>query len=198
MKHFIRLLFRAVIGVAYRAYRAEGINALLLLMPAKLIAPTLRQYGATIGERAEIHSPLIIHNASTESGQHYAHLNIADDCYFGREVFFDLKDEIRVEERVTVSMRAMFLTHTDVGKSPLAATIRPHHAPIVVRRGAYIGAGAIILQGVEIGAETVVGAGAVVIESVPAHSVVVGVPARAARTLQAGVAIPDIAGEASR
>jgi len=51
-------------------------------------------------------------------------------------------------------------------------------SPIVVRRGAWIGAGACILEGVEIGENAVVGAGAVVTRSVPAYSVAVGVPAK--------------------
>jgi acetyltransferase-like isoleucine patch superfamily enzyme len=147
-------------------------------MPAKLIAPTLRRHGAHIGAAAEIHSPLIIHNASLEAGQHYARLIIGDHCHLGRGVFLDLKDDVCIEERVTISMRAMLITHTDVGNSPLAAAMPATRAPVRIRRGAYIGAGAIILQGVEVGAEAVVGAGAVVTESVPPHTVVVGVPAR--------------------
>jgi acetyltransferase-like isoleucine patch superfamily enzyme len=47
-----------------------------------------------------------------------------------------------------------------------------------VRRGASIGAGAIVLPGREIGRYAMVGAGAVVTRDVPAHEVVVGNPAR--------------------
>ena len=45
-------------------------------------------------------------------------------------------------------------------------------------RACQIGAGALILPGVEIGEEAVVGAGAVVTKDVSAGAVVVGVPAR--------------------
>lgn len=48
----------------------------------------------------------------------------------------------------------------------------------VVRYGASIGAGAIIVTGVEIGRFAMVGAGAVVTHDVPAHGLVVGAPAR--------------------
>lgn len=47
-----------------------------------------------------------------------------------------------------------------------------------VRQGVLIGAGAKILGNVEIGAGSRVGAGSVVLESVPAHCTVVGVPAK--------------------
>jgi acetyltransferase-like isoleucine patch superfamily enzyme len=50
-----------------------------------------------------------------------------------------------------------------------------------VRRGARIGAGAILLPGIEVGEEAFVGAGAVVTRDVPARAVVVGNPARQIR-----------------
>jgi acetyltransferase-like isoleucine patch superfamily enzyme len=48
----------------------------------------------------------------------------------------------------------------------------------VVRKGASIGSGAIVMCGVEIGAGALVGAGAMVVRDVPAGEVVAGHPAR--------------------
>ena len=50
--------------------------------------------------------------------------------------------------------------------------------PTVVRRGASIGAGAVIICGITIGEGAMVGAGAVVTKDVPPNSLVVGNPAR--------------------
>jgi UDP-2-acetamido-3-amino-2,3-dideoxy-glucuronate N-acetyltransferase len=50
--------------------------------------------------------------------------------------------------------------------------------PTVVRRGASIGSGAVLLCGITIGAHAIVGAGAVVTHDVPPHAIVAGVPAR--------------------
>jgi acetyltransferase-like isoleucine patch superfamily enzyme len=50
-----------------------------------------------------------------------------------------------------------------------------------IRRGARIGGAAVLLPGVEIGEDAFVGAGAVVLEDVPARTVVVGNPARRIR-----------------
>jgi UDP-2-acetamido-3-amino-2,3-dideoxy-glucuronate N-acetyltransferase len=50
--------------------------------------------------------------------------------------------------------------------------------PTLVKRGASIGSGAVLLSGVTIGEKALVGAGAVVTHDVPDYSIVVGVPAR--------------------
>jgi acetyltransferase-like isoleucine patch superfamily enzyme len=47
-----------------------------------------------------------------------------------------------------------------------------------LRRGCRIGAGAVILPGVEVGDEAFVAAGAVVTRDVPARALAMGVPAR--------------------
>ncbi|MCD6573284.1 MAG: HIT domain-containing protein [Thermoplasmata archaeon] len=53
-------------------------------------------------------------------------------------------------------------------------------APIV-RNGAVVGMGAMVIGGVEIGKNSIVGAGAVVTKDVPPNKIVVGVPARVLR-----------------
>ena len=55
--------------------------------------------------------------------------------------------------------------------------------PILVKRNAWIGAGAIILPGVTIGENSVVAAGAVVSRDVPPNTVVAGIPAKVIKTL---------------
>jgi hypothetical protein len=55
--------------------------------------------------------------------------------------------------------------------------------PIRIGKNAWIGAGAVVLPGVQVGECGVVGAGAVVIEDVEPFTVVAGVPARLIRRL---------------
>jgi acetyltransferase-like isoleucine patch superfamily enzyme len=54
--------------------------------------------------------------------------------------------------------------------------------PTIVRRGASIGTGAVLLGGITIGERATVGAGSVVTRDVPADSVVAGNPARPLRS----------------
>lgn len=55
--------------------------------------------------------------------------------------------------------------------------------PILIRRNAWIGAGATILPGVTIGENAVVAAGAVVNRDVPDNTVVAGVPAKVIKSI---------------
>ncbi len=61
----------------------------------------------------------------------------------------------------------------------LAGVIEPASAtPVIVEDDVVVGANAVVLEGVRIGRGAVVAAGAVVVEDVPAESVVAGMPAR--------------------
>jgi len=176
--------FRVWSRACAATYGGEGVNVPLMFMPTQVIAPTLRRYGATVGQRVHFRSPLIIHNSESKRRRYYQKLEVGDDCYFGRELFLDLQDRIVIEDQVTISHRVMILTHTDAGNSPLKDEFVPTtQGPVIIRKGAYIGANVTILQGVEIGASSIVGAGAVVTRSVPPATVVAGVPAKLVKTL---------------
>lgn|SRR5215813_6848366 len=60
--------------------------------------------------------------------------------------------------------------------------------PTVVKRGASIGSGAVLLCNVTVGEKAIVGAGSVVTKDVPANAIVAGNPARIIRTIT-----PDLA-----
>jgi acetyltransferase-like isoleucine patch superfamily enzyme len=180
----VYFLFRLWARLFAAIYGGEGINIPLMFMPTQVIAPTLRAYGATIGQRVRFRSPLVVHNSNPERGSYYKRLTVGDDCYLGRDLFLDLQDRIVIEDRVTVSHRVMILTHTDAGTSPLKDQSIPNsQAPVIIRRGVYIGANVTILEGVEIGESSVVGAGAVVTRSVPPSTIVAGVPARVIKSV---------------
>ncbi len=193
LRRLFLLLLVATTRIAELFYQGEGIATLMLILPTQMIRRVLNKYGATLGNDVRFRSPLILHNVAEKNGRNYfGNLIVGDGCYFGKAVFLDLKDRIVIEECVTVAMQVTVITHTDVGNSPLSRSIIPvTQAPVVICRGAYVGARATILQGVEIGECAVVAAGAVVTKSVPPFSVVAGVPAKAIREFMA----PNLAEE---
>lgn len=55
-------------------------------------------------------------------------------------------------------------------------------APIVIKRGCWIGQNVVVMPGVTIGEMSIIGANSVVVRDVPARSIAVGSPARVIRT----------------
>jgi maltose O-acetyltransferase len=60
-------------------------------------------------------------------------------------------------------------------------TTLPESRPVVLEDGVWLGARVIVLKGVRIGQDSVVGAGSVVTRDIPARSIAVGQPARVIR-----------------
>ena len=99
---------------------------------------------------------------------------IGKRVFIGMHCYLDDVDPKRltIEDDVTISYRATFALHGP----------RMSKKGCVVRKGAYVGTGATILGGVELGEYCTVGAAALVTRDVPAYSTVVGVPARVIKT----------------
>ena len=85
-----------------------------------------------------------------------------------------LWDGVVLEDDVFVGPNATFTND----RFPRSRQYLSHYPTTRVRVGASIGANATILPGITVGSHAMVGAGAVVTRSVPAHAVVVGNPAR--------------------
>ena len=109
--------------------------------------------------------------------------NICDGCYVERGAVLGdrvtLKNNVAVfggvtlEENVFVGANVSFINdrHPRCGRDWTLEKV-------LVKQGASIGAGAVIMAGVTIGKYAMVGAGAVVTKDVPNHALVVGNPAK--------------------
>lgn len=95
--------------------------------------------------------------------------------------------EIIIEDNVLIGSDVHFYVSNHAFLDTSKDIIAQGHEPpksIVVRRGAWIGAGATILPGVTIGKNSVVGAGSVVTKDIDDFCVAVGSPARVIRRIQ--------------
>ena len=89
------------------------------------------------------------------------------------------KGLIKLEDEVSVSPFVSFVAEAHPNDSYLIKRYKvAKRGRVYVKRGAWIGANAVILPGVTIGSGAIVGAGAVVTKDVPDEDVVCGVPAR--------------------
>lgn len=170
---------RLVLNAGNRIFGIEFVGNATAWLPREMIVPTLRRFGAQIGENPIHKDAWFIDNVAPD----FRNLVIGDNCYVGKGVYFDLPNPIVLEDEVVVSGRVTFLTHADCGSRMMSQWYPRVEGPVRIGRGSWIGAGAIILPGVVLGECCVVGAGAVVRNSWPARSVIAGVPARLVRQL---------------
>ena len=127
-------------------------------------------YGCRIGDETRIGTFVEIQKGATVGAR----------CKISSHTF--ICEGVEIEDEVFIGHGVQFIND----RYPRATT--PGGAPqteadwtlerTTVRRGASIGTGAVVLGGIEIGARSTVGAGAVVTRDVPAGATVAGNPAR--------------------
>ncbi|WP_395693133.1 acyltransferase [Nocardioides sp.] len=123
--------------------------------------PNLPERGLVVGDRCVLGGRITIVAHSS--------IEIGDDVWFGQDVF------------VSDSGHGYQNPHVPIGDQFGA------HQPVRIGSGSWLGHGAIVLPGSDIGRNVVVAAGAVVRGSVPDHTVVGGAPARVIRRYEPGV-----------
>jgi len=95
-------------------------------------------------------------------------------------------DVERIEIGECTNIQDGAILHGDPGQPTILADyVTVGHRAVVhsaqIERGSLVGIGAVVLDGVRVGASSIIGAGAVVNKDVPPRSLVVGVPAKRLR-----------------
>ena len=101
---------------------------------------------------------------------------IGSQCAFTGHAAIDIADEVMIAHKVNL-VTAGHPVEPDKRREYITAE------PITIHTNVWIGAAAIVLPGVHIGADAVVAAGAVVTHDVPPATLVAGVPATVIRNL---------------
>jgi acetyltransferase-like isoleucine patch superfamily enzyme len=140
--------------------------------------------GSSVGERVIVGDQACVRERCT----------IGDDVVIGRGSLVENDTEVGARTKIQADayVTAYSLLEEDVFVAPCVVTANDNfmgrterrHAlrrGPTIRRGARVGAAAVLLPGIEIGQEAFIGAGAVVLRNVPARAVVVGNPAREIR-----------------
>jgi acetyltransferase-like isoleucine patch superfamily enzyme len=184
-----RILDYAVVG-KQPVLSPRSTAAVEELPPLELGAGTVVSTGAivfagtTIGERVIVGDQACVRERCT----------LGDDVVVGRGSLVENDTQVGARTKIQADayVTAYSLLEEDVFIAPCVVTANDNfmgrterrHAlrrGPTVRRGARIGAAAVLLPGIEVGEEAFVGAGAVVIRDVAARTVVVGNPARQIR-----------------
>ena len=130
-------------------------------------------FDGRIGENSFLHAPL--------AGAAFEKITIGSGVYINSNLLAMARGGITIEDDVQIAANVQLLTNNHDPYDRQILTCKP----IVIRKGAWIGAGATILPGVTVGRYAIVGAASVVTRDVGDYEVVVGNPARLVRKLDA-------------
>ncbi|MDR0612130.1 MAG: sugar O-acetyltransferase [Dysgonamonadaceae bacterium] len=107
---------------------------------------------------------------------------------FGKNVFVNFgcsfmdRGGITIEDNALIGPNVKLITENHALEPELRRYV--YGKPVVIKKKAWLGAGAIVLPGVTVGENSVVAAGAVVSKDVPDNVIVGGVPAKVIREIE--------------
>ena len=136
----------------------------------------LKEMFAEIGENCYIEPPL----HANWGGAH---------CHFGNNVYANFNLTLVDDSHIYVGDYTMIAPNVVIATAghPILPELREkayqYNMPVHIGRNCWIGAGALIMPGVTIGDNTVIGAGSVVTKDIPANVVAVGNPCRVMREI---------------
>jgi acetyltransferase-like isoleucine patch superfamily enzyme len=107
-------------------------------------------------------------------------VKVGKDVFIGDNVHIDLlhPELVTIEDYASIGMRTMIFAHAS-SWSPFLSTVYPRKtAAVTIGKGCWIAPCCIILPGVTIGENSVVGSGSIVLKEVKPYTVVAGNPAR--------------------
>lgn len=139
-------------------------------------AAMLKEMFAEIGENCYIEPPL----RANWGGKH---------CHFGKNVYANFNLTLVDDSHIYVGDYTMIAPNVVISTAghPILPELREkayqYNMPVHIGRNCWIGAGALIMPGVTIGDNTVIGAGSVVTKDIPANVVAVGNPCRVMREI---------------
>lgn len=164
---FIRLIKYLVFGLW------DFIFQLLPYSPLRVI--WLKLGGAKIGRNCVIDRILFFNLDRTG----LKGLTLGHDCYLGTGVTLDLAGKITLGNQLTISANTTLLSHHSVGFSdhPLIKHYPKKVFTTKINSGVVIGINSSILPGVTINKNSLIAAGSVVNQDIPAHKMVAGSPA---------------------
>jgi len=192
--------FPTVVGSVLRGYAYRGIlghvgSSCLIEKSVRFFAPQR----VFLGDRV-----LICEHSFINASYLGSEIQIKNDVHISRGVYLRaMGRKIMIDELVTIGTGSIIWGQVEIGKysqiGPQVQFLSERHGfdpmtpvrfqdvpaseadKIVVGKDVFIGANAIVLNGVTLGDGSIIGAGAVVTKDVPSYSMAVGIPARVIR-----------------
>jgi acetyltransferase-like isoleucine patch superfamily enzyme/glycosyltransferase involved in cell wall biosynthesis len=195
-----RLDFRALVGerdAAATAFFNDVVN--VSDKNAELKDPVVVKAAGRISVGAAFRAGLGFRVEAWEEyrGDTYSpHITIGDRVSFGANCHVTAINAIDVGDDVLIGSQVVITDHQHGATDAESLERLPRDrglvskGPVVIESGVWLGSNVVVMPGVRIGQNSVVGANAVVTRDVPAYSVVGGIPARVIKTCDRG-ALPS-------
>jgi acetyltransferase-like isoleucine patch superfamily enzyme len=171
---------------SHHAYGTSPIDIMMRRVCLRALVKTLGD-GANIRKNVSVIHPetfeigdgVFVGEQTIIQGRFDGRCVIGNGVWIGPQSYFDARDLV-IEERVGWGPGAKVLGSEHTGSPAGVPLIQSDLkiAPVRICAGADIGVNSIILPGVTVGREAIVGAGAVLTKDVPDFATVAGVPAR--------------------
>lgn len=168
----VRLRFASLIRLGHGVYLDENVYLHACPNGIEIGAGTLVMHGAVL----HVYNFRRIPHSGIKIGRH---------SLIGEYTVIRGQGGVSIGDRVYTSPFTQIIAVNHVFDDPMRSFVEQGITAqgIVIEDDVWLGASAIITDGVRIGRGAVVAAGAVVTTDVPAHTVVAGVPARPVRTI---------------
>ena len=136
----------------------------------------------------------ILHKLFAEAGDNVyieapLHANWGCNTHLGNDVYANFNLTLVDDTDIYIGNNVLIGPNVtiDAGTHPIHPKLRrkaaQYNLPVVIEDNVWIGASAIVLPGVRIGENTVIGAGSVVTKDIPANVIAIGTPCRVMREI---------------
>lgn len=171
--------FRYDMRLSTPEQRAAGQRVMQLLFRLNHTMPYTDEYtallrelfGENLGEGSFVAPP--VNGAAVDT------MKIGKNVFINSNLLAMARGGITIEDGAQIAANVQLISNNHDPYDLALLTCKP----VLIREGAWIGAGATILPGVCVGRHAVIGAGSVVTKDIPDYAVAVGNPARVIKTL---------------
>lgn len=161
--------------------RANGMRFTQLLFKLNHTMPMSDEYNALLKEIFGDNIGTGSYIAPPLNGAAIDRMKVGSNVFINSNLLAMARGGITIEDDVQIAGNVSLLSNNHDPYDRMVLTLKQ----VLIKKGAWIGANAVILPGVCVGKHAIVGAGSVVTKDVPDYGVAVGNPARVIKMLNA-------------
>lgn len=170
---FCYLKFKLLFRNKLKIYLINSINGKLSILLKE-------KSRCSIGKFLMIDGPLYL------KAEKSSNISIGDNCYFNHNCSLTVMDTIEIGNECMFGNNVVIVDHNHLIENNKISGTKYEKAKVKIGNNVWVGANSVILQGVNIGDNSVVAAGAIVTKNIPSGEIWGGVPAKKIKNIDNG------------